>query len=313
MKEIGGYLDFEINHNYEYHKKAIKLNSARNCLFYIIKNRNIKKILLPYYICDSVINTCKMCNCNIEFYHIDNNFLPIISQLDDNMYTYVYIVNYFGTISNHKIKKLKKLYKNIIIDNVQSFFQKPVKNIDTIYSCRKYFGVCDGAYLYTNCENKLNISEDNTTSKRLNYLFGRFENNAQDFYSDYLKNEEYLDHEKIKYMSKITKNILKGINYESVKHRRFSNFKYLNKYLKSTNKLSIRNSFGLYLYPYYSDKANTLREKMIKNKIYIPKLWPNVNTNIKEYDYVNNIVLIPIDQRYGKEEMKKIIEVVKEN
>ena len=105
MKEIGGYLDFEINYKNEYHENAIKLNSARNCLFYIIKNRGIKKILLPYYICDSVINTCKMCNCNIEFYHIDNNFIPIISQLDDNMYTYVYIVNYFGTISNHKIKK----------------------------------------------------------------------------------------------------------------------------------------------------------------------------------------------------------------
>lgn len=38
----------------------------------------------------------------------------------------------------------------IILDNTQSFFQKPISGIDTIYSCRKYFGVPDGAYLSTN-------------------------------------------------------------------------------------------------------------------------------------------------------------------
>ena len=31
-----------------------------------------------------------------------------------------------------------------------SLFEKPLKNIDTIYSPRKFFGVSDGGYLYMN-------------------------------------------------------------------------------------------------------------------------------------------------------------------
>ena len=37
MKEFGGYLEFEHYYGREYHKNAIALNTARNCLRYIIK------------------------------------------------------------------------------------------------------------------------------------------------------------------------------------------------------------------------------------------------------------------------------------
>ena len=44
------------------------------------------------------------------------------------------------------------LGKNVIIDNVQAYFQRPIEGFDTLYSCRKYFGVPDGAVLYTDLE-----------------------------------------------------------------------------------------------------------------------------------------------------------------
>lgn len=45
MKEIDGYLELEQNSGNEFHSSGIALNSARNCLRYLIRTRKIKKNL----------------------------------------------------------------------------------------------------------------------------------------------------------------------------------------------------------------------------------------------------------------------------
>ena len=147
MKEIGGY--FELN---EYnlpmlHDNLLKFNSGRNCLAYLIETKKIKKIYLPYYICDSVIDTCKKYNLEINYYDLNNDFMPTNLEKDEN--SYLYVVNYFGQLNNYDKKYLLKKYDKIIIDNTQAYFDKPFKMCDNIYTCRKYFGVPDGALLYT--------------------------------------------------------------------------------------------------------------------------------------------------------------------
>lgn len=42
----------------------------------------------------------------------------------------VYIVNYFGQVSNETALNLKHKYKNIIFDNTQSFFQDALDGIE---------------------------------------------------------------------------------------------------------------------------------------------------------------------------------------
>lgn len=104
-----------------------------------------------------------------EYYRISSDFLPVFDKkLSDN--EYLYIVNYYGQISNEQIKMLQEKHKHIIFDNVQAFFQKPVQGIDTIYSCCKFFGVPDGAYLSTDCLMEEDLPED-MLSSRLKHLF----------------------------------------------------------------------------------------------------------------------------------------------
>lgn len=43
MKEIGGFFELELPQKEEYHSKAIRLNTGRNCLEYILKSNNYKK------------------------------------------------------------------------------------------------------------------------------------------------------------------------------------------------------------------------------------------------------------------------------
>ena len=64
------------------------------------------------------------------------------------------------------------------------------------------------------------------------------------------------------------------------------------------------------MYPLYLENGAEIRKKLQQEKIYIPTLWPDVFDICKEsdleYDYAKSILPIPLDQRYGKEEMAYI-------
>lgn len=47
--------EFELHCDDEYHASAIKVNTGRNTLEYILKARHYGKLYLLYYICDSIL------------------------------------------------------------------------------------------------------------------------------------------------------------------------------------------------------------------------------------------------------------------
>ncbi|MFN5704969.1 MAG: hypothetical protein ACK45U_03865, partial [bacterium] len=77
MNEIGGYFELELNRKSEYHPEAIKLNTGRNALEYILRVRNYKKVYLPLYTCDAVLQPLKKLKIEFEFYNIDLQLNPV--------------------------------------------------------------------------------------------------------------------------------------------------------------------------------------------------------------------------------------------
>lgn len=308
MREIGGYIEVDKYKLPMLHEDAIALNTGRNCLAYLIESRNIQKIYLPYYICNVVTDICKKLGVEIDYYHISDNFS--IPHFDIENGAYFYVVNYFGQLSNNEILLLKDRYKNIIVDNAQAYFQLPVNNVDTIYTCRKFLGVSDGAFLYTDTKINKNLEQD-ISYERMTFLCGRFEKCASDFYSSFLINEEFLNNLPLKQMSKLTNNLLHGIDYEFIKNRRTQNYNYLFDKLEKINKLTLKRIEGAFAYPLYVENGNELRKRLIANKIYVPTLWPNVITDelkgTLEYDMALNILPLPCDQRYDEKDMEYII------
>lgn len=308
MHEIGGYIELDNYYLPMLHKTAIALNTGRNCLIYFIKSKNIKKIYLPYYICSAVTDACKKTGIEINYYNISDNFS--IPNFDMKKESYLYIVNYFGQLSNNIIMLLKDKYKNIIVDNAQAYFQPPMVNVDTIYTCRKFVGVPDGGFLYTDKMLNINLEQD-ISFERMTFLCGRFEKCASDFYNNFLINEKLLKDLPLRKMSKLTNNLLHGIDYEFVKNRRTKNYNYLYEKLEKINKLHLKRIEGAFAYPLYIENGNELRKKLIANKIYIPTLWPNVITDelkaTLEYDMALNILPLPCDQRYDEKDMEYII------
>ena len=55
MKAIGGFFELELNRGREYHYDALALNLGRTAFEYILKARKIRKIHLPLYTCDVML------------------------------------------------------------------------------------------------------------------------------------------------------------------------------------------------------------------------------------------------------------------
>lgn len=109
MKPIGGFLELELNTGDHYHQNAIKLNTARNSIEYILRAKDYKKIYLPKYTCDSIIEPAKKLNIDYEFYSIDKNLEPIFDKELKTNEVFLYI-NYFSLKDNF-VKKCLRIWK----------------------------------------------------------------------------------------------------------------------------------------------------------------------------------------------------------
>ena len=306
--EYGGYIELDTYRLPMLHEDAVALNCGRNCLAYLIETRHIKRIMLPYFMCDSVFKVCEKYGTEISFYHIDEKFKPVDMTLDDD--EWLYLMNYYGQLTKDYLQEIKLKYKRVIIDNAQAYFDKPIDNTDTLYTCRKYFGVADGAFLYTDCLSETYYSLDESFD-RMRFLLGRFERTATEFYNDNVANNNMFANEPIKRMSKLTENLLHGIDYAFVKQKRTENYKTYHEKLNGINQLELRSVEGAFAYPFLIGNGAEVRKVLQQKMIYIPTLWPNVVNDMPEdsleYRFARDILPLPCDQRYGREDITNII------
>lgn len=312
MKEIGGYIELDRYKGEEYHPRALALNCGRACLAYLIRQRKIKKIYLPRFLCFSVTETCHSEGVSCEYYSIDEKFRPLFNGFPDSG-EWLYIVNYYGQIKDEELRQYRQRFQRIIVDQTQAFFHPVIEGIDTIYTCRKFFGVADGAYLYTQA--KPMTMEQDYSYERMRFLMGRFEKNANEFYGEYVANENqlFVDGE-VKAMSKLTHNLLRAVDYKDIAERRTENFSYLHEKLGKRNVLELEIPYGAFMYPFYIEDGSEIRKELQKKKIYIPTLWPNVLNECgrgeREFRYAERILPLPVDQRYTLDDMAYLVEVL---
>lgn len=314
MKAIGGYFEIEnIGVGIFPHSGGILLNTGRNALEYILRSiSNIKRVYLPYYTCEVVLEPIKKLSIPYMFYHIDGSL-----EIKDEIYLtddeYIVVNNYFGIKDNY-INNLQEIYGDrLIVDCAQAFFAPILSDTKMFYSTRKFVGVPDGGIAYGCDKTNSEIFDIDDSSDRLEHLYVRKEKGAEAGFKIYQSNECKLDNQNIRRMSAFTKDCSHNIDYSSIQQKRIENFKYLHSYLKNSNLLDI-DGFGDFacpmVYPYYTTDE-TLKQYLVENKIFCATYWPNVFEWCKkddlEYKLANNIVSIPIDQRYGIEDMSRII------
>lgn len=313
---IGGYFELELPQGAQYHRQAIKLNSGRHCLEYILRLRSYSKIWIPYYTCEVVLQPIKKLGLEYCFYHIDEMLEPIFDyySLADN--EAFLCTNYFG-IKDHYVRSLPAK-SNIIIDNSMAFFAKPIPGFDTFCSARKFFGVPDGAYLYSYDGAQLDMDLPRSTSyRRCAHLLKRIDLGAEQGYADFKENDAALSDQEIMTMSKLTQRILSSIDYEHVEARRLGNYRLYHHHLGQYNMLpdNLLNAVehSPLIYPFLTDRLG-LREYLISKKVFVAQYWPNVlqwsDEDTWEHAIAEQFVALPIDQRYSNSHVLSLIEMI---
>lgn len=252
----------------------IKFNLARNCLKYIIRAYGIKEIFVPYYSCNSVWKALREEDCRLHFYNIDNHFEPIQKLPED---AYILYINYFG-LCEDICKKLSYIYPNLIIDNTQSFYSKPI-GLASFNSLRKFFKVQNGAYLHINKLIDCEFSTDNLTID----VVLMHEN-----YEKFVQNELLLNHQEIKYISPIVEKQMRNIDFNKDTKQRIKLFKKYSEIFSKYNNLSFSlNCQVPYCYPFQSNNEYIL-DKLADFTLL--KLWDK-----------DNIIALPLnDSEYAK-------------
>ena len=147
-------------------------------------------------------------------------------------------------------------------------------------------------------------------------VLDRLDKSPEEAFEEYHQSEQELCEVGIRKMSKLTQSIMDAIDYTDVANHRLRNFYRLDKALADTNEMHfpINCDTVPMVYPYYCHKEG-LRQHLIDNKIYVAKYWPNVEEwagkESVEADLAEYLIPLPIDQRYGKEEMDYIIDTIK--
>jgi len=335
MKEIGSeYWEIElddIDNNLDFVKLGTDnklLMSGRTAIDYVINDiENEEKIVyMPNYCCKSMVQPFIDNKYTIEYYHVDllNNKYEI--DLNFNC-TIFFAMNYFGYnvssmddyIDNFKSRNI------IVIEDVTHRFlcnKNHSKNSDyLICSLRKWFPIISGGLA-----SKINgLFKNNIDNYTINDIFVEKKKNAMRLKKDYIQKNSFdnkdkylqlfseanhmLQDYKQRKIDDISINILKSINIEEIKRKRYENAKLIESKLKDNKHIKliykIKEGDAPLFIPIILKERNIIREKLIKNNIYCPIHWPN---DIKSDNNIFDMELSLIcDQRYNICDIEKYI------
>ena len=311
------------------------LDSGRSALKLLLKEIKKGEVLLPEYICDSVIRAFS--EFNINYYRLKEDLTIDLddfhSRVNDNTRV-VYVMHYFGALQPEEILTQIFLMKNqsdfiIIEDTTHSLFSRMQTIGDyCICSLRKWFAIPDGGILYSTkplefCnmnDLKRNTNIDKAYGMILKnlYLDGKIESNL--LYRKILTDAEKKidENKKIMKISSFSEYLLKCHDTIHLTTRRKENYtQLLNEIATIGLKPIVKVEEGLcpFVLPISIDGRDTLREYLIENKVYCAVHWPLEITSLykikRSRKLSERILSLPIDQRYGLEEMSYLIRVLK--
>lgn len=310
----------------DYH--TLFLDSGRSALSILSLNLKQGTILLPSYICNSVINIYQS-KTNLDFYNINKDFSIDLEDLESKINeqtTTVYLMHYFGKIQSQEtiniLYELQRKYKFLIIeDTTHSIFTKRRTIGDyCVCSLRKWFPVMDGAVLYSR-QGFGGIEVEQipikTPSRKLEAMilknfYLKKQVACNEIYRNIFQTEEikFDNQKKIYQISHISRSLLEYFPIKKMCDTRKNNYNLLKNYLKGNYNIeSILNEDDAVplTYPIYIKNRDRFRQYLKEKHIYCAVHWPlkgSILENNKEAnDIYKNIISLPIDQRYTNNHM----------
>ncbi|WP_404472053.1 DegT/DnrJ/EryC1/StrS family aminotransferase [Vreelandella venusta] len=315
---IGGYQGLELPLVDENAARGmIKTNSARSAIKLVLSSSGAKKIWLPAYTCDAVLEAANDVGLTIEFYKVNSSF-DVDPALQLKAEEFILIVDYFG-LCGKAVKRsgCRFNHKQTIIDCSQAYFTQPAGSLATIYSPRKFFGLPDGGLLYSNDPRiKQPEQRDDSSETRMAHLFNRLTNSPEAAYQQYIEAEQEISNLPVQGMSCLTERLLQSVDYQKAKKKRTKNAQYLHERLGQYNQLNLNidETVAPLCYPFLPSVKAASKADLIKERVFVPTYWPEVLGRVEEgsfeWNLVTNGLFLPCDQRYNEDDMDRLISLL---
>lgn len=300
-----------------------------------------KRVALPAYTCSTVIDPFISEGWQVSFYRIKKDMTVDLDSLMELVFekkpSAVLVHSFFGLdtlgTDSEWIEGLKRKGIIIIEDMTQSLFSPHrLENADYyVSSLRKFFAIPDGGVLFSSrtldrlCD--ISISDSSiadTALKAFNlkaeyFVSGNLEIKQQ-FREAYQQlNSLISDNSNISDISNVSLSILAGVDVKNMaKHRRENYLRIEERinHVEPVLKCSLGDSVPLYYPVYVEGERKELQEYLASRNIYCPVIWPRPNavTSLdKNLEYMyENMLCIPIDQRYSSVDMDRIVSSIEE-
>lgn len=309
-------------------------SSGRTALYIILENmlrssENTQSVLIPDYICPSIIKAVNDSGSQYYFYHIGEDFLPNLENI--NMYLSsmdaILLVNYFGILNLESIItaiRQKSQSIKIIVDDVQNYygFGKEVDFDFSFTSYRKWFPVSDGAEICVKDRiwsfDSFDFEYENSFAQ---YKYaGNILKNFKWIIDDSIflrliqEGENILDEKYKCGCTKLSLSLMEHLDTLGFAEIRKNNAKILHEGLIKIGipHLYKENTVPLFIPIILKEGRERIRRTFFEQNIFCPIHWmqDGMISNDTNSLYAQELSLI-CDQRYGVEDMNKILEILK--
>lgn len=313
MGSIGGYIGLERADGDPRPDGTIALDLGRHALEVILRARAPRRLLAPRYTCDVLAPAIARTGVELEFYDLDDHLDPVLphglpAKGDALLYT-----NYFG-LKQATVERLAGTVPHLIVDNAQAFYAPVPSGVDGFNSCRKFFGVADGAFLWCDPARDLPFHPADEAD-RWTHLEVAAKEGTEAGFALYQQHERRLASVPVRGMSPRTARVIAGLDHAHIKSTRQRNRDLLHAALRDRNRSPIDPAAAEVpmVYPYLSDDRG-LRERLQALRIYTARYWPGLLSPLAPTDgahrFAKNVVYLPVDQRYGAKEMERMLDAI---
>lgn len=354
--EVGGNFCEELtkgNQRIEDSERVLWFDTGRSairCLLDLLGDR-IERVMLPQYVCESMLKPFIEKRYQIIYYPINTNFQLIREDFEQLLKAespqLVLVQAYFGVDTLCEDRAfLKELSSQgiIVVEDITHSLLADYWRSGADYmvgSLRKWCSIPDGGVLIKESNNGkehqrvgLHLEENSKfldtrlAAQNEKRKFLGTEDQLSDkgkFISLFDKSESILDEQKKYYtMSVYTRERIISVDWQGMSNVRRANYCILEEALENTDGIEIcfphlkSNTVPLY-FPVFIDKAkrNFLRNSMREQDILLPVIWPvssflNNRISMTVAKIYDEILAVPCDQRYTAEEMYFVGDKIKQ-
>ncbi|NQG97471.1 hypothetical protein HO675_05130 [Streptococcus suis] len=322
-------------------KDRLYFLSGRTALYHVIqdirKERRVVSVQLPSYCCQSMIEPFIRNGISVRFYsvyydQVNGLSISINEPIENEIF---YFMTYFGFQRLHGLdyQKIKNDFSVVIEDRTHSWLSSKDSHFSdySYVSVRKWCGL-DGIAIATKKSGDFFEFPTKTNSVYSNLRLEAFrkkkdfielgKGEKRDFLQLFQQAEEILNNNYINYLPSNESIVsLLALDKENISKIRRKNASILIDGVRDISSIellfpTLQNcEVPLFVPILVNGVRDQLRQFLIENKIFCPIHWPK-STYHHEFDknseclYANELSLV-CDQRYGTDDMERLVEVLK--